>query len=247
MNKHLRRLVVVPAAGVIVLSVAGTASAHVTVSASDTAAGSETVLTFSVPHGCDGSATTKITIKMPDDVTEATPTRNPFYDVSTVTKKLDTPLTAEDGDEITEKVDQVVYTAKTPLPDGQRDTFEVAIDVPEGDAGQSLVFPTIQTCEQGETAWTEIPAAGAGEDSVEHPAPSFVVTAADAEGGHHTDDSSASPAAQDSDAAAPSQAAGESDSDSDGGSNTLGVIGLIAGLLGLGAGGTALARTRGRA
>jgi uncharacterized protein YcnI len=214
------------------------------------------VLTFSVPHGCDGSPTTKIAIKLPDDVVEATPTRNPFYDVEKVTKKLDQPITAEDGDQITEKVDQIVYTAKTPLPDGERDAMEVALDIPEGDTGQKLVFPTIQSCEKGETDWTEIPAAGADADSVEHPAPAFEVTPAEADGA----DSSASPAADavqpsstpsstppaTTTTGSPTTTATDSDSD-DGGGNALGIVGLIVGLLGVAVGAVALARTRGRA
>ena len=150
---------------------------------------------------------------------EATPTRNPFYDVEKVTKKLDTPITAEDGDQITEKVDQIVYTAKTPLPDGQRDSFEVSLQIPEDAAGQTLVFPAIQTCEQGETAWTEIPAPGAAEDSVEHPAPAFEVTAADA-------GTEASPAADTSESADASPTAtspvSATDSDDDNGKEPMG-------------------------
>ena len=54
-----------------------------------------------------------------------------------------------------------------------------------------MAFPTIQTCEKGSTAWTEVAADGGTEDDLEHPAPSFVVTAATGSGGvdgTHTDD-----------------------------------------------------------
>lgn len=214
------------AAAVVALAIAAPASAHVTVTPSETAAGAYTILTVSVPHGCDGSPTTKIAIKVPDDVIEVTPTRNPFYDVEKVTEKLDQPLTAEDGDAITEKVSQVVYTAKTPLPDGERDSFELSLQIPEDDAGKSLVFPAIQTCEQGQTAWTEVPAAGQSEDDLEHPAPAFEVTAAGDDTGTDT--------------------AAVSESDDDNGTG-LAIAGLVAGLLGLLVGGIALARTRARA
>jgi uncharacterized protein YcnI len=201
------------------LAVAGPASAHVTISASETAAGAYTVLTVSVPHGCDGSPTTEVAIKMPDGITEVTPTRNAFYDLEVVTAKLDDPVVAEDGDEITEGVSQVVYTARTPLPDGERDTFELSLQIPEDAAGSSLAFPTIQTCEEGSTAWTEVAADGQSEDDLEHPAPAFVVTGASSV-----------------------EAAAEEDDDS---GDPLAVAGLVAGLLGLALGATALARTRG--
>ena len=105
--RTITRLGVVPAVAVAALAVAGPASAHVTITASDTAAGAYTILTVSVPHGCDGSATTKIAVKMPEGITEVTPTRNAYYDLEKVTSKLAEPITAEDGDEITEGVSQV--------------------------------------------------------------------------------------------------------------------------------------------
>ncbi|MBZ5737765.1 YcnI family copper-binding membrane protein [Nocardioides mangrovi] len=225
------RLAVVPAAvAVIGLALAGPASAHVTVTPSTTAAGAYTILTVSVPHGCDGSPTTKVAVKVPEDIIEVTPTRNPFYDVEKVTTKLDKPITAEDGDQITERTSQVVYTAKTPLPDGQRDAFELSLQIPEDDAGKTLVFPAIQTCEQGQTAWTEVPAAGQSEDDLEHPAPSFEVTAADGSGSAESASTGGTTAAADSDA--------------DDSGNGLAIAGLVAGLLGLVLGGAALVRTR---
>lgn len=229
-TRLLARTAVLPALAVGVLALAGPASAHVTVSPSTTVAGAYTVLTVSVPHGCDGSATTKVAIKMPDDIVEVTPTRNPFYDVRKVTTKLDQPLTAEDGDQITERTSEVVYTARTPLPDGERDAFELSLQIPEDAAGTTLVFPSVQTCEQGQTAWTEVPAAGQSEDDLEHPAPSFEVTAATADGSH--------------DAAPPTDAAAATSSDDSG--DGLAVAGLVAGLLGLGFGAVALLRSRGR-
>ena len=176
------------------LLLAGPAVAHVTITASETDAGAYTTLTVSVPHGCEGSPTTEVAIKLPDGITEVTPTRNAFYD-----------LEVGDG--------QVVYTARTPLPDGQRDTFELSLQIPEDAAGETLAFPTVQTCEEGSTAWTEVPADGQSEDDLEHPAPAFEVTSADGDGASS--------------------------------STGLAVGGLVAGLLGLGLGAVALARTRG--
>jgi uncharacterized protein YcnI len=178
------------------LAVAGPAAAHVTITASETAAGAYTTVSVSVPHGFDGSPTTEVVIKIPEGITEVTPTRNAFYDL-------------EVG------VGQVVYTARTPLPDGQRDAFELSLQIPEDAAGQTLAFPTIQTCEQGSTEWTEVAADGGSEDDLEHPAPAFEVT----------------------------EAATSATSDDAG--TGLAIAGLVAGLLGLALGAVALARTRG--
>ena len=174
MSRVIARAGIVPATAAAVLLLAGPASAHVTITASETAAGAYTVLTLSVPHGCDGSPTTEVAIKVPDGITEVTPTRNAFYDVEVVT----------------EGAGQVVYTARTPLPDGQRDTFELSLQIPEDAAGRTLAFPTIQTCEEGSTAWTEVAADGQSEDDLEHPAPAFLVTGATSADAADEDDDS---------------------------------------------------------
>ena len=64
----------------------------------------------------------------------------------------------------------VVYTANTPLPDGQRDTFELSFQVPDAE-GETLAFPTIQTCEKGETGWIEVPGRGPGRRGAGAPGP----------------------------------------------------------------------------
>jgi uncharacterized protein YcnI len=216
------RLFALPAAviGFSALAVAP-ALAHVTISPGEAHAGEYAIATVSVPHGCDGSATTSVTIQVPDEVIEVTPTRNALWDVTKTMTTLDTPIKAEDGDEITEKVGTVVYTAKTPLPDGYRDAFELSFQVPDV-AGKTLVFPTIQKCVKGETAWTEVAAEGAAEP--EHPAPAIKVLAAT---------QADAPAASD-DAA----------SDDDGASKGLAYTGLGVGALGLVTAAAALAKGR---
>lgn len=244
--RTLARLGAPTAAVALALGIAGPASAHVTITPSETAAGAYTVLTVSVPHGCDGSATTKVAIQIPEGINAVTPTRNPLYDVETKIVALDEPVTDAHGNEITERVDQVVYTATTPLPDGQRDALELSLQLPEDAAGETLAFPTIQTCEQGETAWTEVAAEGAAEP--EHPAPSVTVTEAAAEGDAHGAADTASHEEDTESAAADSDApAAEASSDDGGDGTALGVAGLIAGLLGLAAGVTALVTSRRKA
>ncbi|MFB9313513.1 DUF1775 domain-containing protein [Nocardioides plantarum] len=231
------------AAGALTLLAAGAASAHVSVTPSDTAAGSYTLLTFSVPHGCDGSPTTKVAIQLPDGINEAAATRNPFYKLSTTTEKLAEPLVAEDGDEVTERTSTVTYTAVTPLPDGERDSFELSLQLPEDAEGKTLAFPVIQTCEKGETAWTEVAKDGQSEDDLEHPAPAVAVTAAGEGDGHGaaaaTEDDKGADTAQVS-AATDTEAA----SDDDGDGNGLAIAGLATGLAGIVVAAVALARTR---
>lgn len=169
----------------IALSASGSASAHVSIAEDEVEAGSSAVLTFSLGHGCEGSPTTAVRIQLPESIPTVTPTRNAFWDVEKVMTALDTPIEGSHGEQITERVSEVVYMATTPLPDGIRDVFELSVSIAEDAAGQTLYFPTIQTCETGETAWIEIPEDGQDPDELESPAPGvLVVEATDGGDGH---------------------------------------------------------------
>ena len=237
--KLARLGVPVAALGLAVLTVAP-ASAHVGVTPSSTAAGSYTIGTFAVPHGCDGSPTTRVSISIPEQILSVKPTRNPFWKVRVVMAKLAEPQTDAHGNEVTERVGEIVYTARTPLPDGVRDVFELSFQVPEA-VGETLRFPTIQTCSEGETAWTEIPASGQDEEELEHPAPSFVVTAPEVGGGGH----GARQSSRESAASEEAESVAKADESSLRGAE--GRAGLVAGLLGLLTGSAALVLVRRRA
>jgi uncharacterized protein YcnI len=240
--RTLARLGALPIAAGLVVAGAGAAAAHVTVTPSTTAAGSSAVLTFSVGHGCDGSPTTRIAIRMPEQVLSVTPTRNADWDVEKKMATLDEPVQDAHGNEVTERVDQVVYSARTPLPDGYRDTFELQLQLPDA-AGETLAFPTIQTCENGETAWIETASDGQDAEELESPAPSFELgDAADVEPAAATG-SSGSEGGDDADDAEDAAA----DTEADGNGTALGVAGLVAGLLGLAAGAAAFVQVRRRA
>lgn len=226
--------------GVVALA-ASPASAHVTVTPDTTAAGQYAVLTFSVGHGCEGSPTTAITISIPEGINAVTPTRNPSYTVEKEIEQLNPPVVDAHGNELAERVSTVVYTAKTPLPDGYRDAFELQVQIPEDAAGETLAFPTIQTCQQGETAWTEIPAEGQTEDDLESPAPAFEVTEATGEG-HHGEEMASSEEASAESTSEGAEEASAADSGDDGG-NGLALAGLIVGAVGVLVGGAAFARS----
>ena len=240
-----RATVVVAGIGALTLGGALAASAHVTVTPDDTAAGSYALLTFGVPHGCAGSPTTKVAIKIPEQVNAVTPTVNPNWDVQKVMVPLSPAVTDSHGNQITERVDQVVYTAKTPLPDGYRDAFVLSLKVPDV-AGQTLTFPTIQTCEVGETAWIEPMVEGQAEP--DHPAPSFEVTAAVAGGDDdHAASATTTAAAAGATSEAPTSTAAVAPTAATSESGTpawVAITGLVAGVLGLVVGGLALARSR---
>ncbi len=231
--------VAVAAFAVVVTGPAPTASAHVSLTPSSTAAGAHAVLEVSVPHGCDGSPTTQVTIRIPEEISAVTPTRNALWEVEKDVVQLDPPVTDGHGNEITERVDSVTYRADVPLPEGYRDVFELAVQIPD-EPGTTLVFPTVQTCEEGETAWIEVPSDGESGADLERPAPAFEVTAV--AGAGHDEPASAASASGGSgadDAAAATQ--------EDTGTDPLVVGALGVGLLGLLAGTAAIVLQRRRA
>lgn len=160
------------------------ASAHISVDAPSTAAGSSTVLTFALPHGCDASSTTSISIDIPEGVVGVTPTVNPGWSVSTTVVEGARAIDLGDGT-IPVPLESVLYTADTPFPDGLRTTFALSAAFPADAAGETFEFPILQTCEIGETNWNETTVDG--EDEPAHPAPAITVTAATGdEHGHGT-------------------------------------------------------------
>lgn len=223
----------VTAAAVIIAAIGLTttgASAHVTIGDVEQTPGAYTVLTVSVPHGCDGSATTGVRIQMPEEIPAVTPTINPGWDVDVVMTDLDEPIEDDHGAQITERAAEVVYTTDTPLPDDRRDAFELSVQMPDL-PGETLYFPTIQTCEDGETGWVEIPGDGVDAHDLDEPAPAVTLVPGDTDA-----------VGADEVAAAPDR--DTESADSDGSSNTLAIIALIVGLAGLGLGGAAFAAGR---
>ncbi|PFG30420.1 YcnI family copper-binding membrane protein [Paramicrobacterium agarici] len=202
------------------------ASAHVHVTPEEAAAGSSTVLTFTIGHGCDGSPTTAVRIGMPDDVVTAKPVVNAGWTAETQTEPVD-GVTDQNGEPVSERTSAVQFTANTPLDAEQIDTLSVQVSLPEDTAGKTLAFPVEQTCETGATAWDEV--AEPGEDEPEHPAP--VITVGDvAEAGH----GHGSAADDTSDHAGSAEAAGAAaDDDTDMVARIIGIAGLAVGAAGI--------------
>ncbi|WP_133960674.1 YcnI family protein [Rathayibacter sp. PhB151] len=216
------------AAGSVALALAAptAASAHVTAAASSTAAGSYTVVTFSLAHGCEGSPTTGLSITIPEGINSVSPTVNPNWDVVKNEVEIADPVTDSHGNTATQRVSDVVYTAKTALADGYRDTVSLQLQLPEDAAGSTLEFPVLQSCETGSTAWDQPTVEG--EDEPELPAPTVAVTAAMEGSGHHDDDGDGDEAVATT--ASATTAAGQSD---DVLARVLGVGGLVLGAVGV--------------
>jgi uncharacterized protein YcnI len=199
------------AAGALALAVPTAAHAHVSAAASSTAAGSYTVVTFSVPHGCEASPTQIVTIDIPESVPSVTPTVNASWSIEKVT-----------GDVAgTEQVTQVVYTSLTGgLPSDLRDTFELSLRLPDGAEGDIVEFPVTQTCTEGSVTWE-------GAD-----APMVLLTAATGDSHGHGTDESTSDEMEHSDEVS-TDAAASATTEGDVLARVLGIVGVVVGIVGV--------------
>ncbi|MCT9625743.1 YcnI family protein [Pseudarthrobacter equi] len=235
-SSTLRRTLTAAAAAAgtaaLILAGAGAASAHVGVTPDKTSANSYALLTFAIPHGCEESATTKVAITLPAELNDAQPTVNPNWTAEKVTEQLAEPKKLADGSSITKRTSQIVYTAKTPLAHELRDTLVLSVKLPDA-AGTTLNFPTLQTCESGQTDWSEIAKDGQDPHSLKAPAPSITITEAAAYDGHGATAAAATHT---------EQAASVTDS----GADARSWAGLGAGVAGLVLGGLALLRSGAR-
>lgn len=170
-------------AAMLALLAVSPASAHVGLTADTTAAGSTAILTFGFGHGCGESPTTEISIQIPEEFNSVTPVLAPGWDIEIEKEDLATPIAGAHGD-ITERTTTVTFTADESVPNGIYGMVSLRMSLPEELADQTIFFPVIQSCEEGEHAWIEIPQEGEDADSLESPAPSITITESEGENGH---------------------------------------------------------------
>lgn len=229
-------------AGLMALGL-GAASAHVSVAPASTTEDGYSQLTFSVPNESETAATNKLEVQLPTEQPFTSVRVKPMegWTAEVVTGALPEPVTTADGATLTEAPLSVVWTAEPGAEISQQEyqTFSISVGrLPE--AGTTVMLPATQSYTDGDVVeWDDEVVEGAEEP--EKPAPSFLTTAAvEGEDGHGAHGAAAeTPEAIDAEPAAASTDTGSV--------SAVGWIGLVAGLLGLAAGATALVRTRRRA
>lgn len=161
-----------------VFSAAPLAHAHVTIDPPGAPAGAYQRLALRVGHGCEGSATTAITVQIPDGVLGAKPMPKPGWTLSTTEARLAEPVQVH-GKSVTTKVAEITWRGG-PLPDAWYDEFVMQVKLP--DSPGRYAFKVAQVCEKGRVDWVEMPAPGAHASA---PAPVLEVQAPDAGMAHH--------------------------------------------------------------
>lgn len=217
---------------ILAFTLGSTAVAHVGTEPSEVPVGSSSTIEFRIGHGCDGSATTSVSLQIPAGVASVRPFPKPGWDLDIESGVLPEPI-ATDGEPITEGVTVVTWSGGL-LEDAHTDVFAIRATV-YGAADDMVWFPLVQTCESGEHAWIEIPEVGQDDHELDSPAPVVTLIEAGDDDHAHTDASNS-----DTDG----DAAGANEEEPASSSNTLAIIALGVGFLGIVVGGLALARSR---
>jgi uncharacterized protein YcnI len=207
------------------------AAAHVTLQPPEWEAGGFARFVVRVPNERDNAATTEVTVRFPEQVIEARVQPIAGWEYEVEMAQLDQPIEEWGEEPITEKIDTVTWRGGRIEP-GEFQEFGLSFQMPEESPGTKIAFPSIQVYDNGETVrWI-------GPEESDEPAPLVEVLEAPAEGEEAAATPAATPAPAD---AADSGAA----ADEEGGSDTLSIIALIVGAIGLILGLVALLRRGG--
>lgn len=148
-----------------------TAHAHVTLETREAPAGSYYKAVFRVPHGCAGSATVKLRVRIPDGVIGVKPQPKAGWTLETVKGAYGKSYTLH-GAAVASGVKEVSWSGN--LPDEYYDEFVLqaylADDLP---VGQPVYFAAVQECQQGVSRWIDVPASDGGK--TEFPAPALKI------------------------------------------------------------------------
>lgn len=188
----------------------GLVQAHASLEKTEAESGSYYKGVMGIGHGCEGSATTKVTIDIPDGIRGVKPMPKAGWQLDIVKEQLAKPYESH-GKTVVEDVRQITWYGNT-LEHAHFDEFVFKGQIAVGNSTK-LYFPVRQECVVGELNWDQTPEsmaaerdghqghgehaghgevekddkhaghAGHGALKLDYPAP--VVTVIDGQGGHH--------------------------------------------------------------
>jgi uncharacterized protein YcnI len=229
-TRTIRLLAAIGGAAILLLALVPAASAHVTVNPGKAEKGGFAALAFRVPNERDNAGTTTVEINFPTDhpIPFVSVRPHPGWTYTVERTTLDTPVEAH-GEPISDVVSTITFTGG-PIRPGEFDQFEISAG-PLPDDTDELLFPTLQTYEGGEIVrWIE-PTPASGEEP-EHPAPTLRLV--EGTGDEHGDEEVTTEPTTSGDENAGgvtvSNTASQDDVDS---AQTLAIVALVVGALGL--------------
>ena len=152
---------------------AGSVWAHATYEQKEVVQGATAKLTLRVPHGCDGEATLRLRVAIPEGIIAVKPMPKAGWTLETIEGPYETAY-EHYGNTLTEGVREIVWTGE--LLDAHYDEFTFRGRITErAPAGEMLYIPAIQECANGAERWIEIPAEGQTRGDLDYPAPGVMV------------------------------------------------------------------------
>lgn len=154
--------------------------AHISLETRSAAAGSNYKAVLQVGHGCEGLATTALSVQIPAGFQGAKPYPKAGWKLALKNGKLAQPYDNH-GKPVTHDVSAVSWTAvnkESALPDAYFDEFMLRGKV--ADNAGPLWFKVLQSCGNSSVKWDQIPGAGTSTQGLKLPAPLLEVTASTA-------------------------------------------------------------------
>lgn len=172
-----------PLAALLIAPLAGPSQAHPSLERREANVGAPYKAIMRIPHGCEGSATTRVRVQIPEGIIGVKPQSKPGWTIDTTRGAYAHAYPYYHGAKLTEGVREISWSGR--LADDHFDEFVfsgfVAVTLKAGDM---VYFPTVQDCEKGSSAWTEIPAAGQSAHDLHLPAPAIRLVQAQGHGQH---------------------------------------------------------------
>nr|WP_295130479.1 YcnI family protein [uncultured Roseateles sp.] len=158
-------------AATLALALSMSAHAHVTLEQPEAEAGQSYKAVLRIGHGCEGSATTRVSVILPPGFRGAKPVPKAGWRLETRREVLSQPYESH-GRLISDELAEVSWTAQGEdnyLQDAWYDEFTVRGTLPS-EASGPLWFKVKQQCLKGEWLWVEVPASGDSTRGLKAPA-----------------------------------------------------------------------------
>jgi len=161
------------------LVISTSVAAHVTLETKQAQSDSTYKAVMRIAHGCDGEATLKVQIKIPEGVIKVKPMPKANWTLQTLNAKYENTYSYH-GKEVTDGVKEIIWSGT--LENDHYDEFIFRARITDAfNAGDIVYFPAIQTCASGKNEWIEIPV---DEQKLKRPAPALEVLEGDVKKHH---------------------------------------------------------------
>jgi uncharacterized protein YcnI len=149
--------------GAVCTLVSSAAFAHITLEHQQASVGSSYKAVLRVPHGCEGSTTTAIRVRIPEGFVGVKPMPKPGWKLDVSSGRYPQPGSLR-GAKVSEGVTQVDWSGGK-LPDAYYDEFVLNGYLSDDlSPGQTMYFRIVQECEKGVNRWIEIPSGPPSHD-----------------------------------------------------------------------------------